>query len=214
MRKREHKPEATASPRAQNCRSDYRSFSIRYPEVVLGLLRMLQRRHRLVASHPSTPWVISSATLLPKYIAEMLKRLGQRPCRLGEPEHERMDFGNERLRFPICWPLYPDSRCCMSEIHPARSLLNKSEGRAGRKSDTALAICGRATTMYHMGPNRSFGLILAAGCAVLGVFAYRGGRGSDVVWGLLAAVFLLTAVAVPRVLAPARRGWVKLGGWL
>jgi hypothetical protein len=68
--------------------------------------------------------------------------------------------------------------------------------------------------MYHMGPNRSFGLTLAAGCAILGMLAYRGGRGSDVVWGLLAAVFLLTAVAVPRVLAPARRGWVKLGGVL
>lgn len=68
--------------------------------------------------------------------------------------------------------------------------------------------------MKIIDPNRSFGLILGAGCAILGVFAYRAGRGSDVVWAILAAAFVLSALLVPRLLAPARRGWLKIGDWL
>jgi hypothetical protein len=63
-------------------------------------------------------------------------------------------------------------------------------------------------------PNRSFGLLLSAACAILGAFAYRAGRGSDVVWAILAVVLLLIALVVPRLLAPARRGWLKIGRWL
>jgi hypothetical protein len=68
-----------------------------------------------------------------------------------------------------------------------------------------------------IGPNRSFGLFLAAGSAVLGVLAYRAGEGRDLFWGALAAFFLLIALIFPRVLAPARLGWLKLGhrlSWL
>jgi hypothetical protein len=55
--------------------------------------------------------------------------------------------------------------------------------------------------------NRSFGLLLAAICAVFGVLAYfRSGTGY-LVWGILALVFGVLA----RVLAPLRRLWVKFG---
>jgi hypothetical protein len=61
------------------------------------------------------------------------------------------------------------------------------------------------------GPNCSFGLILAAVCAVL---AYRTDLGVKFFWGGLALVFLLIALAMPRVLSPLRRTWLKLGYWL
>jgi len=68
-----------------------------------------------------------------------------------------------------------------------------------------------------IGPNRSFGLFLAAGSAALTVLAYRAGDGRDLLLGALAAFFLLIALILPRILAPARRGWLKLGhrlSWL
>ena len=66
--------------------------------------------------------------------------------------------------------------------------------------------------MKSFGPNRSFGLILAAGCAALSILSYRaGGTAKPVVWGGLGAFFFLMALAMPRVLAPARRAWLKLG---
>jgi hypothetical protein len=65
-----------------------------------------------------------------------------------------------------------------------------------------------------LGPNRSFGLMLGAVCAIAAVLAHRAGRGSDVVWAILAIVLVLTALIIPRVLAPARRGWLKIGHWL
>jgi Saxitoxin biosynthesis operon protein SxtJ len=61
------------------------------------------------------------------------------------------------------------------------------------------------------GPNRSFGLLLGAVCAILSVFAYRAGRASDIVWAILAIGLVLTALIIPRVLAPARRGWLRIG---
>jgi Saxitoxin biosynthesis operon protein SxtJ len=62
--------------------------------------------------------------------------------------------------------------------------------------------------------NRSFGLIMGIVCAIIGLLAYRAGRASDVIWMILAAIFLPAALLVPRVLAPARRGWLKLGSLL
>jgi hypothetical protein len=62
-----------------------------------------------------------------------------------------------------------------------------------------------------LGPNRSFGLLLSGGCALLAVFAYRAGRSSAVGWATGAAVFLLISLAFPRVLAPMRRVWLKFG---
>jgi hypothetical protein len=68
--------------------------------------------------------------------------------------------------------------------------------------------------MKFIGPNRSFGLMLGAVCAVAGIVAYQAGRGSDIVWATLAAAFVVTALVAPRILAPARRGWLKIGHWL
>lgn len=68
--------------------------------------------------------------------------------------------------------------------------------------------------MKIVDPNRSFGLLLGAACAVAAVFAYRAGRQSDIVWAIVAIAFVLTALVVPHVLAPARRGWIKIGYWL
>jgi hypothetical protein len=66
----------------------------------------------------------------------------------------------------------------------------------------------------NISPNRSFGLLLATACAILGVLSYRAGRATDAVWATLAVIFLLTVMVVPRVLAPVRRGWLKIGHWL
>jgi hypothetical protein len=62
--------------------------------------------------------------------------------------------------------------------------------------------------------NRSFGLLLVAICAILCVLAYGVGRSSDIIWGCLAVVLLAVALFAPRTLAPARRGWLKIGHWL
>lgn len=68
--------------------------------------------------------------------------------------------------------------------------------------------------MANIGPNRSFGLILAALCAAFGVLSHRAGLGAKVFWTALAVGILLAALAMPRLLAPARRAWGKLGYWL
>jgi hypothetical protein len=41
--------------------------------------------------------------------------------------------------------------------------------------------------------------------------SYREGRGHELFWIEWAALLLLAALAMPRVLAPIRRGWLKLG---
>jgi hypothetical protein len=68
--------------------------------------------------------------------------------------------------------------------------------------------------MKIAGSERSFGLVLALGCAIFCILSYRAHRASDVIWGLLTIIFLIAALAVPRVLLPALRGWLKLGRWL
>lgn len=68
--------------------------------------------------------------------------------------------------------------------------------------------------MNAIGPNRSFGLILTAVCAVLAVMSYRVGRPTAIIWASSTIVFLIVALTVPRVLAPARRGWLSVGHWL
>jgi hypothetical protein len=68
--------------------------------------------------------------------------------------------------------------------------------------------------MKSTGANRSFGLLLVAVFAVLGVLAYWGDRPSYIPWTGVAALFLLISLSVPRVLAPLRRGWLRIGGVL
>jgi hypothetical protein len=61
------------------------------------------------------------------------------------------------------------------------------------------------------GLNRSFGLVLAGVFALLGTVAYSRGRATFVHWGVLAGLFLLISLTMPRVLAPLRRSWLTLG---
>jgi hypothetical protein len=65
----------------------------------------------------------------------------------------------------------------------------------------------------RFGSNRRFGLLLAAVCAI--VFAWHGWSGSySVGWAIAALILLLIAVAMPRILAPLKRLWLKFGALL
>jgi predicted membrane metal-binding protein len=59
--------------------------------------------------------------------------------------------------------------------------------------------------------DRSFGLVFAAVCAIIGLSPLFFGR-SIRLWALIAgAIFLLAALAFPSVLAPLNRLWLKFG---
>jgi hypothetical protein len=61
-----------------------------------------------------------------------------------------------------------------------------------------------------MGVNRRFGFVLAGACAAL----YGVGRWHSVEarpWLVAAAVVLAITLTIPRILAPLRRGWLKVG---
>jgi hypothetical protein len=70
---------------------------------------------------------------------------------------------------------------------------------------------GREGKLHEAGTNRRFGLLLVAVCAALAVLSYWAGGRALVVWCALAVVLLALALTAPRVLAPARRGWIRLG---
>jgi saxitoxin biosynthesis operon SxtJ-like protein len=67
--------------------------------------------------------------------------------------------------------------------------------------------------MHVMGSNRKFGLLLAAACAAASLFAARSWSGK-IAWLIAAALLLTIAIALPRVLAPFKRGWMRLGSLL
>jgi Saxitoxin biosynthesis operon protein SxtJ len=61
--------------------------------------------------------------------------------------------------------------------------------------------------------NRSFGLLIAAVLALIA--ALQSGRGGAILaWLMAAAFFLVVAIAMPRLLLPLRRLWLKLGSIL
>jgi Saxitoxin biosynthesis operon protein SxtJ len=62
--------------------------------------------------------------------------------------------------------------------------------------------------------SRSFGLLIAAVLAVVAALDYRWGGGAYVYWTAAAAACLLIALVMPRILAPLKRPWLKLGGLL
>lgn len=67
--------------------------------------------------------------------------------------------------------------------------------------------------MAKTASSRSFGLLLFAVFSIIAVrIAWRGGV--PVVSGALAAAFLAIALLVPRVLAPAKRLWLRSAGWM
>jgi hypothetical protein len=57
--------------------------------------------------------------------------------------------------------------------------------------------------------NRSFGLLLAAICLIITAIYFWHGHMSYA-WAGLALIFLAISLTVPRVLAPAKRLWLKL----
>ena len=61
--------------------------------------------------------------------------------------------------------------------------------------------------------NRSFGLLIAAVLALVAGFQWAGG-GAALAWLIPAAFFLVVAIAMPRLLLPLKRLWLKLGSVL
>jgi Saxitoxin biosynthesis operon protein SxtJ len=59
--------------------------------------------------------------------------------------------------------------------------------------------------------DRSFGLVLAGFCALVGVLGLWRGSERWPLWLGLAAIALALAFAAPRLLAPANRVWTKFG---
>ena len=65
----------------------------------------------------------------------------------------------------------------------------------------------------RFGRNRRFGLLFAAVCGVVYAFSYYYGSAHRA-WLIAALMFLLISLAMPRVLAPFMRLWLKVGGFL
>jgi hypothetical protein len=59
--------------------------------------------------------------------------------------------------------------------------------------------------------SRSFGLLLAGVFLVVAALSYWSRGHAYAYWGTSAAVLLAIALAMPRVLAPLKRLWLKLG---
>jgi hypothetical protein len=66
--------------------------------------------------------------------------------------------------------------------------------------------------MHKVASNRSFGLLLCVIFFVVALIGYLTGDRIPVLWGALTAIFLTTSLLIPRVLAPVKRLWLKLGG--
>jgi hypothetical protein len=67
--------------------------------------------------------------------------------------------------------------------------------------------------IFPLGSNRRFGLLLVTACVV--VFAFGRWRGAGYNgWLTAALVLLLITIAMPRILAPVKRLWLRLGGLL
>ena|SRR5579872_648753 len=61
------------------------------------------------------------------------------------------------------------------------------------------------------GSDRTFGLVFAVACAVLCALNYWRGHSAWLWWLVAAAVFLIAALAVPRILHPLNRLWSRFG---
>ena len=62
--------------------------------------------------------------------------------------------------------------------------------------------------------SRSFGFLIAAVLACVGALQYWVAGAGHVVWLVVAALFLGVALVMPRLLAPLKRLWLKLGALL
>jgi hypothetical protein len=59
--------------------------------------------------------------------------------------------------------------------------------------------------------SRAFGFVLVAACLIIAGMSYWAHGRAYLYWGLAGAAILVVALAMPRLLAPAKRGWLKLG---
>jgi hypothetical protein len=59
--------------------------------------------------------------------------------------------------------------------------------------------------------SRSFGYLLAGVCVIVAVLSYWAHGRAWLYWGIAAALLLVIAIAVPRLLAPLKRVWLRLG---
>jgi hypothetical protein len=59
--------------------------------------------------------------------------------------------------------------------------------------------------------SRSFGYLLAAVCAVIAALSYWAHGRAALYWGATATLLLMVAIVMPRILAPLKRLWLRLG---
>jgi Saxitoxin biosynthesis operon protein SxtJ len=59
--------------------------------------------------------------------------------------------------------------------------------------------------------SRAFGFVLVAACVIIAVLSYWAHGRAYVYWSIAAAAILVVSFAMPRLLAPAKRLWLKLG---
>jgi len=59
--------------------------------------------------------------------------------------------------------------------------------------------------------SRSFGFVLVATCLIVAALSYWAHGRAYPYWGIAAAAILVVSIAMPRLLAPAKRLWLKLG---
>jgi hypothetical protein len=65
--------------------------------------------------------------------------------------------------------------------------------------------------MHKVASNRSFGLLLCAILLMVTLTGYLTRGQISLWWGALTAIFLTASLLTPRVLAPVKRLWLKLG---
>ena len=59
--------------------------------------------------------------------------------------------------------------------------------------------------------SRSFGLVIGLAFVVIGIWKYKSGAWSHLIWIAIGAAFLLLAIFMPRLLRPAKTLWLRLG---
>ena len=68
--------------------------------------------------------------------------------------------------------------------------------------------------MQKTASSRSFGFLLAAVLLIVATLSYWAHGHAYVYWGTAGAMLLVLALVMPRVLAPLKRLWLKLGRFL
>lgn len=65
--------------------------------------------------------------------------------------------------------------------------------------------------MQTTASSRAFGFVLVAACLIIAVLSYLAHGRAYLYWSIAAAAILVVSFAMPRLLAPAKRLWLKLG---